>query len=133
MQARQPHSILLTLVLLGTVWGCGPGEVKLASLIPAKGKVTYKGQPLTQGIIRFEPDGGFGRMATGKLQADGTFVLSTYKEGDGVVAGVHKVFITDPEKSLAKDRVFKKYTQAASSGLTADVSPERTEYPFDLK
>ena len=132
MRFRQPDSILLSLILLGTCWGCGSAEGTAPSLIPAKGKVTYKGQPLTQGIVRFEPD-GFGRMATGKLQSDGTFVLSTYKKDDGVVAGVHKVFITDLEKTLAKDRTFKKYTQAASSGLTAEVSAEQTDFPFDLK
>jgi hypothetical protein len=104
----------------------------MAPLVSVKGKVTYKGQPLTTGIIRFEPD-GYGRMATGKIQSDGSFVLSTLKEGDGVVAGAHKVFITDVDKTLAKDRVFKKYMVASDTGLVAEVSPEKTEFTFDLK
>ena len=132
MRSCLPKSIALVTILLGACWGCGPAAGVPVSLVPVKGKVTYKGQPLTTGIIRFEPD--YGRMATGKIQADGSFVLSTLKEGDGVVAGAHKVFITDVDKTLAKDRVFKnKYMAASDKGLVAEVSPEKTEFTFDLK
>jgi len=131
MRIRLGTSILSAALLLGACSGCGTGAAALPTLVPVKGKVTYKGQPLTQGIVRFEPD-GYGRMATGKLQSDGTFVLSTLKDADGVVAGHHRVFITDVDKSLAKDRGFQKYQRASEKGLTADVSPEKTEFPFDL-
>ena len=95
--------------------------------------MTYKGQPLTMGIVTFEPD-GYGRMATGKLQSDGTFILSTLKDGDGAAVGHHRVFVTDVDKSLAKDRAFKKYTRARiPPSLTADVDAEKTEFTFDLK
>jgi hypothetical protein len=101
-------------------------------LIPVKGKVTYKGQAVTKGVIRFEPD-GYGRMASGDLQTDGTFTLTTLKPGDGAVAGEHKVSIDGFDKSLAKDRALRKYGNGATSGLKADVSPEKTEFTFDLK
>jgi hypothetical protein len=133
MRSCLPKSIALVTILLGVCWGCGPSAGVIAPLLSVKGKVTYKGQPLTQGIIRFDPKNGYGRMATGKLQSDGSFVLSTLKEGDGVVAGAHKVFITDVDKTLAKDRVFKKYMVASDTGLVAEVSPEKTEFTFDLK
>jgi hypothetical protein len=102
-------------------------------LISVKGKVTYKGQPVTKGIVRFEPDSGFGRMATGQLQSDGTFELTTLKQGDGVVAGEHRVTVSDFDKSIAKDRALKKYGSANISGLKAEVSPENHEFTFDLK
>ncbi len=128
-----PHRlIVLATLLLGTCWGCGSGSGKLPDLIAVKGKVTYKGQPLTKGTIRFEPD-GFGRMASGNLQSDGTFVLSTLKDGDGVVAGHHRVFVSDVDKNLAKDRAFKKYTQATTSKEEVDVDPEHSEFNFDFK
>jgi hypothetical protein len=100
----------------------------IAPLVSVKGKVTYKGQPLTKGVIRFEPS-GYGRAASGKLQSDGTYVLSTLKDGDGVVAGKHTVYLTDIDAKLGKDRAFRK----AMLDLTAEVSPEKNEFTFDLK
>jgi hypothetical protein len=104
----------------------------LPDLIPAKGKVTYKGQPLTKGTVRFEPE-GFGRMASGKLKEDGMFVLSTLKEGDGVVAGHHRVSIADTGKTVKKESIPVKYASPKTSKLEADVDVEHTEHNFDLK
>jgi hypothetical protein len=122
----------LAAILLIPCSGCGSAGGAPPTLIPVKGKVTYKGQPLTKGIVRFEPD-GYGRMASGQLQSDGTFVLTTLKEGDGVVAGDHRVTLEGFEKNLARDRALKKYGSANISGLKAEVSPEKTEFTFDLK
>jgi hypothetical protein len=121
----------LALICLGACGGCGSSEGARATLLPVKGKVTYKGKPLTQGIVKFEPE-GYGRRATGKLQADGTFVLGTFKEDDGAVAGSHQVFITDVDKNLAKDRAFQKYMFRSPKGLAAEVAPESIEFNFDL-
>jgi hypothetical protein len=118
---------------MGTGLGCSSGSGKLPSLIAVKGRVTYKGEAETNGVIKFEPDGGYGRKASGQLQADGTFVLTTDKEGDGVVAGHHQVSISGTGGNPATALVPKKYTQRATSQLTADVDAEHTEFQFDLK
>lgn len=132
MRTSLAKLVALAALLLGPSWGCGSSSGTLAPLIPVKGKVTYKGQPVTKGVIQFEPD-GYGRPARGHLQADGTFELSTLKPGDGVVAGEHRISIVELDKSLAKDRAFKKYGSPATSRLTAEVSSEKTEFTFDLK
>ena len=124
-------SIALPALLLFSCWGCGRGENALAPLIPVKGKVTYKGQPLTKGTVRFEPD-GYGRMATGKIQPDGTFVLSTLKENDGVVAGFHKVSVSDTGSLPRKELIPKKYASPNASKLTAEVDTEHTDFTFNL-
>ncbi len=87
---------------------------------------------MAQGSVTFESQDS-GKRATGKLQADGTFVLSTYKEGDGAVAGEHSVIITGVDKTLARDRAFKKYMFRSYKELTAEVTPDKTEFTFDLK
>jgi hypothetical protein len=112
--------------------GCGPAAGVSPTLIAVKGKVTYKNQPLTSGVIQFEPDDGYGRAAFGKLEADGTYVLTTYKEGDGVIAGHHRVSIVRVDKKLARDRGFTKYTSPNTSDLTADVSAEKTDFTFNI-
>jgi hypothetical protein len=122
----------LAAVLLVPCWGCGPTSGELASLVAVKGKVTYKGQPVAKGIVRFEPE-GYGRPATGRLQSDGTFVLGTYKEGDGVVAGSHKVTVGGFDKPLASNRALKKYGARSQSGLTAEVDSEHTDFTFELR
>jgi hypothetical protein len=118
--------------LLPSGSGCGTSAGAPVSVIPVKGKVTYKGQPVTKGVIMFEPD-GYGRKASGQIQSDGTFVLTTDNEGDGVVAGHHQVSISGTGKQYGKEVVPKKYTQRNTSQLTADVDSEHTEFQFDLK
>jgi hypothetical protein len=123
----------LAALLLAPLWGCGAtgSGTTHATLIPVKGKVTYKGQPVTKGTVKFEPD-DVGRPAVGKLQSDGTFVLGTYQEGDGVIAGHHLVSISGTGSRRGKEVIPKKYTQRSTSKLTADVDAEHTEFPFEL-
>jgi hypothetical protein len=123
----------LAAVMLAPFWGCGAGgSGAQPSLIAVKGKVTFKGKLVTKGQVKFEPD-GYGRAASGPLQSDGAFVLGTHKEGDGVVAGSHRVSIAILDKSLANDRALNKYASPNSSGLTAEVDKDHTEFTFDLK
>jgi hypothetical protein len=122
---------ILALVLLGPSIGCGAnGAGTMPNLVPVTGKVTFKGQPLTTGTVRFEPD-DFGRPATGKLQSDGTFVLTTLTDGDGVVAGHHRVSIFGTD-SKAKPAVPKKYADGQSSKFEADVSVENKDFTFAI-
>ena len=50
------------------------------------------GEPVTVGKVLFYPVGG-GRTGSGRIQADGTFVLSYRQPGDGVPVGQYKVAI----------------------------------------
>ena len=82
-------------------------------------------------MIKFVPD-GYGREARGALQSDGSFVLTTFKEGDGVVAGEHRVTITGLEKSLDRDGALKKYSSPNTTPPDRQVNVEHTEFRFDL-
>ena len=136
MRIQSPRRILLALaaLLCGACWGCGgvAGGGGSTALVPVKGKVTFKGQPVTKGRIQFEPD-GFGKSARGQLQSDGSFVLTTEKDGDGVITGQHRVTVSGTGIKSPKDALALKWANAAASGLTADVDAEHTEFTFDLK
>jgi len=122
----------LSAFALSACIGCGSsGADTAAKLIPVKGKVTVKGEPLSAGTVRFEPD-DFGRPASGNLKSDGTFVLSTLKEGDGVVAGHHRVSITNFDPKSKAGALLKKYYATTKTQLEADVSAEKTEFTFDI-
>ena len=78
--------------------GCGSGHP--APTYPVTGKVVFSddGTPLsTGGAILWEstPDepGELLFNARGAIQADGTFELTTFEEGDGAVAGEHRVLV----------------------------------------
>jgi hypothetical protein len=123
---------IAAVMLLAWCGGCGAnGSGTLPSLLPVKGKVTFKGQPVTTGTVRFEPD-DYGRPATGKLQSDGTYVLTTLKEGDGVVPGHHRVSITDLNLKSKDGAILQKYLNTSKTKLEADVSAEKTEFAFEL-
>lgn len=115
------------------VAGCGGSTEQAATLlkpVPVKGSVLYKGKPLTGGTVRFEPEDG-GREASGNIEPDGTFTLTTFQAADGAVAGKHRVAV-DPPADKPK-ALPAKYKSAASSGIVLDVSSDKTEYVVDLK
>jgi hypothetical protein len=131
MRINAPQLMLAAALCCIACWGCGLRSGPVTGLIPVKGRVTHKGAPVQKGEVTFVPD-GYGREARGRIQPDGSFVLTTDKEGDGVVAGEHKVTITDLDKTLASDRAVMKYASPNTTTLTAGVDAEHTEFAFDL-
>lgn len=68
--------------------GCGSDLPPTAKV---RGTVTIGGKPLESGTITFYPRQG--RPASGAIQPDGSYQLTTFREGDGAVLGPHKVAI----------------------------------------
>lgn len=130
------------------VSGCGSKYPETAKVA---GKVTYQGQPLSTGRVSFWPEKG--RPAMGEIQSDGTYELTSFRKGDGAVPGRHRVSITskqsvppNAQKSPAAVEFIrgwgdnpgvewlipKKYEQAETSGLTADVHSGSNTIDFSL-
>jgi len=117
--------------------GCGS---KL-SLAPVEGKVLYHGKPLEFGRVVFQPQ--VGPPATGTIQPDGTFRLTT-DQSDGAVIGKHQVEITcfdsqrpgapapTGEAGAGQSLIPLKYASFHSSGLTAEVKAANEPFVFDL-
>jgi hypothetical protein len=124
-------SIMAAATALATCWGCASiaGGPDGTSILPVKGKVTYKGKPLTDGTITFEPN-DFGRPAHGNIQPDGSFVLTTFKEGDGAVRGHHRIAVNG---SVKRGQLLPlKLRDPSSSKVEVEVSEGKTEYLVDL-
>jgi hypothetical protein len=120
---------LATLALIPCV-GCGPNEGPYVTpTVPVKGKVTYKGQPLTSGSVTFESEEN-GRESHGSIQSDGTFVMTTTREGDGAMPGNHRVAVIGKQGNQV---VPVKYRNTSSSKVQVEVSEGKTEYPIELK
>jgi hypothetical protein len=121
--------------------GCGGG------LIRTTGVVELDGAPIPNAAVMFLPVKG-GRPATGRTDAAGHFVLTTFEPGDGAAAGTYKVTITACESLVQEDEsgpiveeeydaevrwiVPQPYTQAESSGLEATVDRNNHHFSFNL-
>ncbi len=134
-RALSTTALFLLLTLALAPLGCGSrvssGADVRTELVPVKGKVTYKGQPVAKGTVTFEPD-DYGRPATGPIPAEGTFTLGTYKPGDGAVPGHHRITITETGIKSPRDALATRLASPAASGLSADVDAEHSEFPLEI-
>jgi hypothetical protein len=121
--------LLISASLLGS--GCGESSPRIPKTYPVQGKVTYKGQRLIRGTIVFEPEGA-GKEGRAEIQPDGTYVLSTYREKDGAVPGTHRVSINGATGKAKSTLIPPHYGGLNGSKLGAEVTAEKTDYPFDL-
>lgn len=120
----------------GALTGCGSGGDFATA--PAKGIVTCSGQPLTGGTIYFSPigtpgktgkDGAItGKPATGEIQSDGTFILTTYRDNDGAVVGKHRVTYSPP----VTDGPTKKLPCAGAAPQELEVKSGTNEFKIEL-
>jgi hypothetical protein len=73
--------------------GCGAGSDRQAT-VPVTGKVSVDGAAVGGASITFHPAADGGRPAMAKTEADGTYSLTTYDEGDGAIAGKYNITIS---------------------------------------
>ena len=122
MTVRGPQRCVLLLAALSLA-ACGPSDGYRQGRV--RGKVTYKGQPVTSGFITFMPDRAkntIGPPAMSKIASDGTYTMSTKVADDGAVVGHHRVGIMGidpnpivevPEKELTPERIMATKGQMA--------------------
>jgi len=122
--------LLAGLFSLALLAGCG----ERPKLVPATGKITHKGQPLTAGSVIFVPDAGNAWAKdnpSSLLQTDGTFTMKTFPFGDGVSPGKYKVML-DP--ALAGRVRMTNLSKADKTPWSVEI-PEagKTDIVFDTK
>ena len=143
-------SLVFTLVAVMCTSGCGNNGREYA---PVTGKVTYRGAPLQFGTVVMQPPSG--QFASGEIQPDGTFRMSTPKEGDVVLVGKSQVRVycyegQSPERKQAAEQnaneppesrgglgrslIPHKYSSYRTSGIVVDVrSGENDPVIIELK
>jgi hypothetical protein len=148
-----PFAALLTMI------GCGLPAPDHPPVYQVKGKVLYKGKPVSSGVVLFELEGGDPKTATsagalgplratGRIEPDGSFQLIAYQGTEGVPEGQYKVGISsipartesnilDSAASAKKgnpDVLGGRYADPKTSGLHARVHKDQANEPtFDLK
>lgn len=129
------HVVLLSGLLLTSLWGCGGPAAPKREYADVSGKVTYKNQPVPKGQVIFQPSTG--AAVTGDIKSDGTYALK------GVI-GPNTVSIVSrdemgqtsadkPEtRQPPKSHIPETYG-TPGSGLKFDVKAGQNKADFDLK
>lgn len=118
---------LIPLALIAAI-GCAGGAplAQAPETVPVKGKVILSsGSPLTTGRIVFVPEDKSKQEAVGGIGKDGTFTLTSYKQGDGAATGNYTIKIEDGPPTLPK-----KYTTGGYGSVT--VEKGKTDYTIRL-
>jgi hypothetical protein len=130
---RRVVFVALVLIVLG---GCAERKY------PVVGKVVFKdGTPLPGGMIVFSPlDPSCHVGARGYIRPDGTFELSTEKEGDGSLQGRYQVLVRPPSQGRGEDDprrnislIDLRYTRFETSGIEVEVKPGRNELTIEVE
>ncbi|MDZ4684087.1 MAG: hypothetical protein SH850_03300 [Planctomycetaceae bacterium] len=107
---------LLAAVLVTSAIGCGKSDN--VTVYPVKGTVMFNGKPmLGGGSIAFIPTTSQkGKAAGGTILEDGSFVMTTYREGDGSMPGTFRVIVTQS--------VYQEPENTGDSDGTTTVKPK---------
>jgi hypothetical protein len=129
--ARAWTSALAIAVIVLGMAGCGGPR-----LYPVHGKVTWENgaeaRELVGGLVICESvDGGVG--ARGDIEKDGSFRLSTYKPGDGLLPGKHRVGVVEysPREPPPPPIIDRTFSSVEASGL--EINVERKTNDVTLK
>jgi hypothetical protein len=118
--------------------GCSGHGVKKVTV---NGTITYKGQPLRSGFVKFiGPEGA--TSSGGVIQSDGTFIITDVVPGEvkvGVVEAPQGTRSPAPEEKKAPGAnkpppsLPEKYRDPETAGLTYTITPETKELLIDIK
>ena len=129
-----------TFVLLAVLAGCGPRDELQRVLV--SGDVTYDGQPVAIGQIRFVPLPGTNGPTSVERVLEGKYTTSST---GGVPVGKHRVEITahDPEEydnrpmgpgvQPIRQLLPEKYNRQSELEATVESGKRKTNLDFNLK
>lgn len=130
-------ALLPLAALAASLAGCGDDTAKL---YPVTGKVQWKGGgPATELVnynVSMQP-ADRGSSATGVVQPDGSFTLSTLAENDGAIVGKHRVALGPPQPELdmpvPRPLIPDRYGGFETSGLEIEVKPEPNNVTIEVE
>lgn len=123
--------------------GCGDRRYDPVPLYRVRGTLLFNGAPLPGAVVRLHPEdpalAAAALVPTGRVGEDGSFVLTTYENQDGVPAGEFVVTVVLPEPrgqgppGPPSDQFRGRYADPRKSKLRATVRPgELALAPFSL-
>jgi hypothetical protein len=132
---------LLILAAAAALLACGACS-KPRDIAAVHGKVTFRGEPLTEGLVIFE-DKELQALVSAKILPDGTYRVKVM-EGDGLYLGNYTIRVMPPildqlemSKTPPKQKLYPnipaRYRSAPSSGLRLIVGAGDNPFDIDMK
>jgi len=104
----------------GAIAGCSEPK-----FYPTRGMVRDEFGLLSAGEVRFRPVSRPDLVASGKIQRDGTFTLSTPDRGEGVLEGDVQAAVIPAEGG---PRIAKRYGDYSTADLNFTIRPRDENY-----
>jgi hypothetical protein len=140
---RQSALALAATLILG-VCGCNGDSSPVMN--PVHGRVLFNGRPTANAQVTFHPINDNGPKVirpVGRVDEQGNFTLTSFKDSDGAPAGEYQVtvvwFLARParagsDETTSANYLPEKYSRAETSKLKATVAPGTNDIPaFELK
>lgn len=105
----------------------GVSTAKRLATHPATGFVYFEGTPIPGAVVTLSSDKAKGPKASGVVEADGSFKLSTYTAFDGAPVGEYVVTVSGATGLPAN------YTTTAKSELRATIQAGKNQIVLELK
>ena len=132
---------LFLLAVAAALLACGACS-KPRDIAPVHGKVTFRGEPVTEGLVVFE-DKELPALASAKILPDGTYRVKVM-EGDGLYLGDYAIRVVPPvvdqlemSKTPAKQKLYPnipaRYRDFQSSQLRLKVGEGDNPFDIDMK
>lgn len=129
--------VVLLAALVGFGWALGWHEPLVSAfftpeLAPVRGKITYKGEPVTIGSVATWPVSRMGESALGSLGPDGTFELMTNAQ-EGATVGEHRLMVMSMTSGFPPQPITPaRYAQAATTPLRITVTSDAEKNVFEF-
>lgn len=133
--------VVLSMLTLSLGQGCGSNQTDRGPVGVVSGKVTFKGEAVTEGTVHFtNATSGFG--GTAAIESDGHYRLSS---SEGLPVGQYSVTVmppvvmesiipNSPPSEVPKEmpNIPEKYRFEGSSGLNVDVTAGKVTFDIDM-
>lgn len=131
MNARLLDPLTGAVILVFLAAGCG-GEVR-RPVFPARGQVTFEGQPIPNALVVLHPldaPADFTERPVGNSDETGSFRLTTYDKDDGAPKAKYAATVTwspavrTPEGDVVPgdNRLPDRYAKATTSSLIVEIA-----------
>lgn len=136
--------VVLSGIFCGLMIGCGPSG-PTRNYAEVTGNVKYKGKPVANGEVVFQPAAG--ASVVGKIGADGNYTIQAVVGANTVMINnpkpeqppaspdmaKNKAAMADYEKAVVAAKIVPDKYSSTTSGLSFDVKAGKNKADFDLQ